>query len=322
LDAFAAAIQSNKADSIADCWGGFEWLFASPDSAIVSFSGRSVTFAQAAHELFVLAALQGQSLFAAAGNDGAYSSWSAFSPPAFNVPLSVAYPGSDTAMTAAGGTTLPATLNLVAAGLPNFPITIKTERVFGWDYFKPLCDVLNIDLITCAFPEGSGGGVSVFFPVPFYQQGIAGVQTSQPGQALIEEDTTPPQTIFVFSSHFQGRNVPDIAFNADPFTGYTLFYTSDVDGFQVFPFYAGTSTVTVQLAGVTALLTQNAGHRLGLLNPLLYGLTSRGATHDPDASLNTITVGDNWFYSGRNGYSPAAGLGTLNVAHLAKLLGK
>ena len=34
---------------------------------------------------------------------------------------------------------------------------------------------------------------------------------------------------------------------------------------------------------------------------------------------NTISAGDNWFYYGRNGYSPAAGLGTLNIANLAKV---
>jgi hypothetical protein len=45
-----------------------------------------------------------------------------------------------------------------------------------------------------------------------------------------------------------------------------------------------------------------------------------GGSHGPNAVLNTISAGDNWFYSGRNGYSPAAGLGTLNVANLARLV--
>jgi hypothetical protein len=36
--------------------------------------------------------------------------------------------------------------------------------------------------------------------------------------------------------------------------------------------------------------------------------------------LHAIKDGDNWFYSGRNGYSPAAGLGTLDVAHFAEAL--
>jgi hypothetical protein len=45
----------------------------------------------------------------------------------------------------------------------------------------------------------------------------------------------------------------------------------------------------------------------------------RGGTRGPNAALNTVSAGDNWFYSGRDGYSPAAGLGTINVAKLAKL---
>jgi kumamolisin len=36
--------------------------------------------------------------------------------------------------------------------------------------------------------------------------------------------------------------------------------------------------------------------------------------------MHIITDGDNWFYHGRNGYSPAAGLGTLDVANFAGYL--
>ena len=96
-----------------------------------------------------------------------------------------------------------------------------------------------------------------------------------------------------------------------------MFYTSDVTGFAVQSELGGTSFVASQLAGITALLAQNARHRLGLLNPLPYGLALRGGTEGPNAVLNTISTGDNWFYSGRDGYSPAAGLGTLNVGNLA-----
>jgi subtilase family serine protease len=82
----------------------------------------------------------------------------------------------------------------------------------------------------------------------------------------------------------------------------------------------GGSFVAPQLNGVAALLAQNAGHRVGFLNPLLYGLALTSGTHGPNREINTISAGDNWFYSARNGYSPAAGLGTLNVANLAKLI--
>jgi subtilase family serine protease len=321
LDAFAAAIQSNNADSISTSWGlweGFDYGLAPPD-VTDPFSGQVVTFAQAAHELFVVAALQGQSLFAAAGDAGAFDSVRIFPPQSFTFPLSVEYPAADTAITAAGGTTLPGKQVFALSNGNLFSINVPTERVWGWDYLKPLCDALQLDPITCGiFPVGGGGGVSVFAPVPFYQLATAGVQTSQPGQVLSEVDTTPTQTLFVFPAHFRGRNLPDVSLNADPDTGYTVFYTSDTTGFAVDAFFGGTSFVAPQLAGITALLAQDAGHRLGLLNPLLYGLALLGGTGGSDAVLNTISAGDNWFYSGRNGYSPAAGLGTLNVANLAK----
>jgi kumamolisin len=308
LDAFAAAVQGNQADSISTSWGmweGFDLV-----------TGQSLFFAQAMHELFVEAALQGQSLFAAAGDFGAYDAFLPFSPPAFNFPLSVDFPASDTAITAGGGTTLPGTQNfLLPTG--NLSIDIPTEQVWGWDYLVPLCNALELDPISCGiFPIG-GGGVSVFSRVPFYQRGIAGVRTSEPGQALILEAVTPPQTVLAFPANFHGRNVPDVAFNADPLTGYLIVYTSDVNGFGVQTFMGGASFVAPQLNGVTALLGQNAGHRLGFLNPLLYNLSRRGGGRGAN-TFSTITEGDNWFYSGRDGYSPAAGLGTLNVANLAK----
>ena len=264
------------------------------------------------------------SLFSCADDAGAFDVFRTagegfFGPGLFTIPLSVQYPAADTAITAAGGTTLPATLKLVAGG-QTFSVNIPTERVWGWDYWNPICDALHLDPIAACFwfPGGGGGGVSVFAPMPFYQLLTAGVQTSQPGQVWSEVDTTPAQTIFVFPANFHGRNLPDVSLNADPYTGYTIFYTSDVHGFEVLHGIGGTSFVAPQLNGITALLAQNAGHRLGLLNPLLYGLALLGGTQGSGAVLNTISAGDNWFYSGRNGYSPAAGLGTLNVANLAK----
>jgi subtilase family serine protease len=319
LDAFAAAIQSNKADSISTSWGNWEWFNSEFPTVTDPFSGQLVSLARAAHELFVVAALQGQSLFAASGDFGAFDSFEFLPPPSFSYPLSVDYPAADMAITAGGGTTLPGTQTFVLPTI-TLSVNIPTERVWGWDYLQPLCTALQLDPISCGiFPIGSGGGVSVFSPIPFYQTLTAGVQTSQPGQALIEEDTTPPGTIFLLPTHFRGRDVPDVSFNADPDTGYTVFYTSDVHGFEVQTFAGGTSFVAPQLNGVTALLVQNAGHRLGFLNPLLYGLALLGSVHGPNGVLNSISSGDNWFYAGRNGYSPAAGLGVINVSNLAKI---
>jgi kumamolisin len=317
LDAFAAAVQSNTADSISTSWGEWEF-FDDLDNAPVTdpFSDKTVSALQATHELFVEAALQGQSMFAASGDAGAFDVFGEV-PSNISTPLSVDYPGSDPAITAAGGTTLPGTQTFLLPGGTTFSLTVPTERVWGWDYLQPLCNALGIpDPIQCdIFPAGSGGGVSVFWRLPFYQLGTAGVQSSQPGQVLADTSTTPPEVFFVLPAKFHGRNVPDVSFNADPNTGYTVFYTSDKQGFQVLSFFGGTSFVAPQLNGVTALLVENAGHRVGLLNPLLYALA-----HSPHAlnPIDVISAGDNWFYSGRNGYSPAVGLGVLDVAKLAK----
>jgi kumamolisin len=317
LDAFAAAIQVNKADSISVSWGSWEF-FNDLDNDPVSdpFSGRKVGFMQAAHELFVEAALQGQSMFAASGDSGAYDLFDEV-PPNFSTVLSVDYPGADPAITAAGGTTLPGTQTFSLPSGATFSVSVPTERVWGWDYLQPLCAALGVpDPIKCGiFPAGGGGGVSVFWRLPFYQFGTAGVQSSQPGQVFSDSSTTPPDVLFVLPSKFHGRNVPDVAFNADPDTGYTIFYTSDVNGFGVTSFFGGTSFVAPQLDGITALLVENAGHRVGLLNPLLYALAGSGRGRNP---IDIISAGDNWFYSGRDGYSPAAGLGVLDVAKLAK----
>jgi kumamolisin len=316
LDAFAAAIHGNTADSISVSWGSWEFFNDLENDPVSDpFTGQTVGFMQAAHELFVEAALQGQSMFAASGDCGAFDLFDEV-PANISTVLSVDYPGADPAITAAGGTTLPGTQTYNLPGGP-LNITVPAERVWGWDYLKPLCVALGVpDPTTCGiFPVGDGGGVSVFWRLPFYQLGTVGVQASQPGQVLTDSSTSPPTVLFVLPANFHGRNVPDVAFNADPNTGYTIFYTSDKVGFEVLTFFGGTSFVAPQLNGVTALLVENAGHRVGLLNPLLYALAHSPRTRNP---VNIISTGDNWFYSGRDGYSPAAGLGVLDVAKLAR----
>jgi kumamolisin len=323
VDVFAKAIDDNKADSMSTSFGLWEFFDDLDNSPVTDpFSGETVSSLQAMHELFVQAALQGESAFAAAGDSGAFDSNDEL-PPTFTHPLSVDYPGSDSAITSSGGTTLPGLQTFSISATQKININVPQERVWGWDYLEPLCAALGLTNDACGiFSVGGGGGVSVFFSIPLYQQGIVGTQLSQPNQSLIEEDVTPPQDFFDLPANFAGRNVPDFSYNADPETGYEIFYTSDVTGFGVQHFFGGTSFVGPQLNGVTALLGQNAGgQRLGLLNVPLYTLERFGLTKvGPNPILNTISFGDNWFYTANHGYSPAAGLGTINVANLAAVL--
>ena len=325
VDNFAKAAEDNIADTISTSWGFTEFELSEQfgTTATDAFDGETVSGLQAMHEAFVLMALEGQSMFAASGDSGAFDTVEPFGTTGITFPLSVDFPSSDPAVVAAGGTTLPGTQTIVTADGATFLVTIPQERVWGLDYLEPVCDALGVpDPIECGiFSEGTGGGVSVFFDVPLTQIGLAGVQISQPGQAFIETDVTPPIDIFNLPANFAGRNTPDLEFNADPGTGYEVFLSSNGSGVQVLNGFGGTSFVAPQLNGVTALLGQNAGHRFGLFTVPIYALARTGiATLGPDPALHTITTGDNWFYQARNGYSPAAGLGTIEVANLARLL--
>jgi subtilase family serine protease len=229
-------------------------------------------------------------------------------------------------MTAAGGTTLGGHQSYClnqACTSPYYEIETAQESVWGLDYLVGLCKALGYDPVSCGiFPGGSGGGVSVLFPAPSYQVGLSGIQTSQPGQNLYWQIPGLGTFFYALPAYYAGRNLPDVSFNADPQTGYVVYYTSDQTGFGTLPYYGGTSFVAPQLAGVTALWDQYAGKRIGFLNPTLYNLAAIGQAYGGSkAPLNQITMGDNWFYSGSFGYNLGAGLGTIDVANLAAALG-
>lgn len=341
VDVLAAAVEADSAQSLSISWGFWEWYQNQENSPVTDpISGKTVGITQAFHELLVRAAIQGQTAFAASGDGGAYDinhDWPCFPAGALPSPkdtcsltLSVDYPASDSAMTAAGGTTLPGLqeycLN-AACTPPYYDVNIAHERVWGWDYLNGLCSIQGLTPYTCGtFPVGSGGGVSIIYSIPSYQVDLPGTQRSQPNQNWILDGVLT----FSLPAHFRGRNVPDVSFNADPQTGYVIYYTSDVSGFGIASFYGGTSFVAPQLNGVTALLGQYLdGNNIGFLNYPLYDLASSehgdsaydlASSKRGDSALQPIAYGDNWFYHGSNGYNPAAGLGTLDVANFATAL--
>jgi len=98
-----------------------------------------------------------------------------------------------------------------------------------------------------------------------------------------------------------------VSLNADPDTGYVIPYTSD-DGVTVLEFFGGTSFVAPQLNGIASLLSQKLHGRLGLFNVPLYLVAATPLAYaGPDAPLNDIKPGDNWFYQGRPGYDQGSG---------------
>jgi kumamolisin len=342
VDVFAVAIDADSAQSLSISWGDWEWLENLENSpAIDPITGQTVGTTQAVHELLVRAAIQGETIFAAAGDGGAYDvnndlgcngPYSPSVPTSCSATLSVDYPASDTAITAAGGTTLPGVQEycLNAACTSTYAVDIRHQRVWGWDYLEGLCEAQGTpNPVTCGiFPGGGGGGVSVFFQKPFYQAGLPGVQRSQPGQVFQAGDFYAEAygigVYYALPAYYPGRNVPDVSFNADPETGYVVYYTSSVSGYGEEPFWGGTSFVGPQLNGVSALLGEYLhlrGQGLGLLNYLLYAAPYRGwGPWNSGAPVNPIAYGDNWFYNGSNGYNPGAGLGTIDVFNFAEFL--
>jgi hypothetical protein len=119
------------------------------------------------------------------------------------------------------------------------------------------------------------------------------------------------------------RQVPDIALDANPNTGYIVECTSTASGcpsgIPWFP-VGGTSAGAPLMAAITADANTSSllhgGHRMGFANPLLYS--------DPTL-LSDITQGSNsingsGLYKARVGYDPATGLGSPKADALAAAL--
>jgi kumamolisin len=120
----------------------------------------------------------------------------------------------------------------------------------------------------------TGGGVSVHFGLPKYQTGI-GVPISPAGKP--------------------GRGVPDVAGDADPYTGYRVRVGGQD---QVI---GGTSAVSPLWSALTLLINQRRGSGSGDVHNLLYG--------NPSA-FRDITSGNNDGYTAHEGWDACTGLGT------------
>ena len=312
VDAFARAVSDNQADSISASWGLgeiFNFAALNVDGAR-NTDTTDVGDLRAYHQIFLEAAAQGQSMFAASGDSGAYDTvrqlGSGDGPGEFNAPLTVDSPASDPYITAAGGTTVPVKF-VNSAG--DVVLSIDQESVWGWDYLLPF--VPSRDAV---FSVGGGGGVSVYWRQPLYQFFTYGTQRSEKKQTLTYNDpASGPYTYLKLPGHFNGRNLPDISLNADPETGYLLVFQGGLYS------SGGTSFVAPQLNGITALLRQSTGHRIGLWNPHMY-LVQNLFGYGKWSAFNLISAGNNWFYAGNGHYNPGAGIGTLDVANFDTFL--
>ena len=307
MDMFYKAASDNIVDTLSVSWGSAEVFNV---EAVTGVDGTPQL--AALHQVFLEIAAQGISLFAATGDNGAFDINAGFNTPVANA-LTVDSPASDPAITAAGGTTTPIVLS-AGPGTPD--LVVAKEQVWGLDYIENyLVMVFGDDFLHSEFPGGGGGGVSVLFGVPAYQRSTPGIRRSEPNQSIIFDDGSGagPVDLFDLPARFAGRNLPDISLDGDPFSGFLI--QSSLDG-GLLAGNGGTSFVAPQLNGISALVVQSVGGRIGFLNPMLYRF-QRVYGASAASPIVDITAGDNWFYTGARGYDPGAGLGVLNVANFA-----
>ncbi len=195
------------------------------------------------------------------------------------------WPDSDPLVTGVGGTQL----HLDAEGVRKSPDSVwnDTYDVAAGDYSTGNSD---------PNPLASGGGRSIIFERPSYQDGVASIVG-------------------------QHRGVPDVSMSAA--------CNGAVDSYQSFPGQApgwypacGTSVATPLFAGIVALADQEAGHPLGPINPALYALSASRAAGIVDVTKGNNTVSfiqDGKFQEVRGfpalrGYDLASGVGTIDAA--------
>ena len=213
---------------------------------------------------FIQMSMQGQSVFVASGDSGAYSD---------GATLSVNDPASNPFVTAVGGTTL-------------------ATNGRGGSYASETTWGDPTDTQRSARGSGGGGGISTLWPLPPYQKGVG-------------ESTTL-------------RNVPDVALDADPNTGYAIYVSGQ------WTIVGGTSVAAPLWAAFTTLANQQRAKYgdkpVGFANPLIYsiGKGTKFTTGFHDIADNST----NLFYHATPGYDNATGWGSFNGAGLLPLFAK
>jgi subtilase family serine protease len=262
-------VDHDLGDVISQSFSATEQTFPSTQSLLAL---RSAYIDAAKHDVTVLAA-SGDSGAADVGPGGRYYPFAVTS-----------WPDSDPLVTGVGGTQL----QLDAAGHHTAP-----DSVWNDTFSVPTNKFIFGD--AGPNPLAGGGGLSIIFPRPSFQDGVKAVVGHQ-------------------------RGVPDISMSAACNGGVDAYQSFQGQAAGWYP-VCGTSEATPLFAGVVALADQVAGHPLGVINPALYSLSASGAPGIVD-----VTSGDNSVsftqahtlqtvtgFSARPGYDLASGVGTVDA---------
>lgn len=217
-----------------------------------------------------------------------------------------------------GGTTLP-----YSKVINGKRITVTKERAWG-----TLAGISADNLKAGAF-LGGGGGFSALNPTPRYQQGVPGVNTFS---AINLIKYLSDKKIYALNKHprlitgvHEGRNLPDVAGNADERTGYATYLSCPVPAAnkkakpiikKLWTIGGGTSYTAPQMAAANAIINSGKNTPVGFWNPQIYQFAQQADT--PFNVLADNVDNNNLYYTGQPGklYNQATGLGTINFDKL------
>ncbi len=304
LDEYFKIASDNLADSISSSWGLCE-----QDNGIASSEAENIAFEQMA--------AQGQSMFAASGDTGAYGCLRDTGSPDLTS-VAVGDP-SQPYVTVVGGTSFE-NFDPGSNSSPTYPAGVETVWNVG-----NLCNGTPTGLDNCGNYGASTGGNSVFWPRPQYQNGV-GVTSSYTQHAPYCSQATAGQAC---------REVPDVSANADEFTPYAEYCTGDpatnsicgsFSASQTPPGWfgiGGTSLSSPLWSAIVVLNDSFHGVRLGNANIALYRLYTVQSWNAPffhDITGQNQLENNNGLFPVTPGYDEATGIGTPRISILAELL--
>ena len=255
------------------------------------------TGAEAENTLFEQAAAQGQSVLAADGDNGSEDCNGSGGVP--DPQLAVDDPSSQPFVTGVGGT------SLGSLGPP------PAEAV--WNGGGNPTGLFGLA------SGASGGGVSGLWSMPGYQSGAPS------GLNVINQNSSRSSC---GASSGYCREVPDVAANADPNTGYVFYFNGSgaASGPQGWQAVGGTSAASPVWAALLAVADASSachGSPVGFANPALYDAAASGYAadfHDVTSGNNDFTGTNGGRFPAAPGYDMATGLGSPNAAPLAAAL--
>jgi len=302
LDEYTQIAKDNRADVISSSWGVCE-------------NDVSAAYVQAENVIFRQMALQGQAMFGAAGDTGAFDCIRSDGTTIVNVED----PPTQPWVTSVGGTSFES-FNPNANPDPHYPNGVETV----WNVDN-LCNSAapskhNAGLggfFWCGATGAGGGGNSQYWGRPFYQQGpgITNPYTAYGNgttNCALAKNGTPC------------REVPDVSANADEYTPYAEYCTGSAStpysvcatfsGGQTPPGWFGIGGTSLSSPLWSAIIADRVGfwhHRVGNANPLLYFLYNV----DYPGYFNDITgqgqrTNNNGLFPTTPGYDLATGIGT------------